>query len=341
MNTFGRSAALLAVAVFAAACTSGGGTPTVTRTVTQPGAAASGATVTSSTAAGSTPPASSTSSAPAKPATTVHVTSMESDGATYGVGMPIVLFFTPAPTDSSAFTKAVKVTVDGKPADGAWYWEQPTADEVQSHTYEAHYRLRNYWPAHSKVHVDIPIRGLSAGTGLVYSGKLTSLDFNVGAAHLSTINCDTKRMRVTSDAKFVRNIPVSCGAAKTPTFHGIKVVMQKGEQAPGSNTLRPAGAVRMRGPGYDEIVDWSVRITRSGEYIHAAPWNSEIGQMSTSNGCTNLFTADAQWFYRFAQIGDVAAYPVTDGPLMPNWDGFGDWNLSWPQWSQGGLLLNH
>lgn len=338
MTPFRRSATLLAVALLAAACTSGGGGATVTRTVTAPNAATSAATVPSSTAASSTAPTSST---PAKPAATVHVTSMESDGATYGVGMPIVLFFTPAPTDSSAFTKAVRVSVNGSRADGAWYWEQPTADEVQSHTYEAHYRLRNYWPAHSTVHVDIPIGGLSAGKGLVYSGKLTSLDFHIGAAHVSTINCDTKRMRITSDGKPVRTIPVSCGAARTPTFHGIKLVMQKGEQAPGGNALRPAGAVRMRGPGYDEIVDWSVRITRSGEYIHAAPWNSEIGRMSTSNGCTNLFTADAQWFYRFARVGDVAAYPVTDGPLMPIWDGFGDWNLSWPQWSQGGLLLNH
>ncbi|HKC29494.1 MAG TPA: L,D-transpeptidase, partial [Jatrophihabitans sp.] len=90
-----------------------------------------------------------------------------------------------------------------------------------------------------------------------------------------------------------------------------------------------------------EIVDWSVRITRSGEYIHAAPWNSNIGRMSTSNGCTNLFTADAKWFYGFAMVGDVANYPVTDGPLMPSWDGFGDWNLSWAQWSLGGLLVNH
>ena len=26
---------------------------------------------------------------------------------------------------------------------------------------------------------------------------------------------------------------------------------------------------------------------------------------------------------------------------MPSWDGFGDWNVQWPQWTRGGLLLNH
>lgn len=331
-------ATLLGLALLLGACTSSSAGPARTQTVT---VSPSGSAPTSdSTAPGtSTPPSSaSTSSGPTK---TVHVTALESDGATYGVGMPIVLYFTPAPTDSSAFTKAVKVTVNGQPANGAWYWEQPTADEVQSHTYEAHYRLPSYWPAHSRVHVDIPIGGLSAGAGLVYSDKLTSLDFSIGAKHVSVINAAAKQMRVMSDDKLVKTIPVSLGAARTPTYHGTKVVMQKGEDLPGTDKLRPDGAVRMRGPGYDEIVNWSVRITRSGEYIHAAPWNSQIGRQSTSNGCTNLFTSDAEWYYHWAQIGDVAIYPSTDGPLMPSWDGFGDWNVSWPLWARGGLLLNH
>src|SRR5438045_89499 len=162
------AAALLAAVTLLAACTSGSGGGTVTETVTPP-AANSSTSATASTAP-STEPASSTS--PSGPTTLVHVRSMESDGATYGVGMPIVLYFSPPPTDSRAFTKAVKVTVDGRPADGAWYWEQPTADEVQSQTYEAHYRMKDYWPAHSHIHVDIPIGGLSAGQGLAYSDKL-------------------------------------------------------------------------------------------------------------------------------------------------------------------------
>jgi lipoprotein-anchoring transpeptidase ErfK/SrfK len=233
------------------------------------------------------------------------------------------------------------VTVNGHQADGAWFWEQPTADEVHSGTIEAHYRMQNYWPGHSHIHVDIPIGGLSAGKNLVYENRLTSLDFHIGARHISTIYAGAHRMRVTSDGKLVKTLKVSLGAAKTPTYNGTKVVMQKGEDTPGTDKLRPAGAVRMRGPGYDEIVDWSVRITGSGEYIHAAPWNSKIGRQSTSNGCTNLFTDAAKWYYHFARIGDVAIYPDADGPRMPSWDGFGDWNVPWPQWQQGGLLLNH
>ena len=321
----------VAAAALAACSTSTSGAPV--RTVT--------ATPTSSGSGSASSSPSSATSSYSGPVSTVHVSSLESDGQTYGVGMPIVLLFSPAPTDSSAFTKAVTVTVNGQPAGGAWFWEQPTADEKKSNSIEAHYRPQHYWQADSSVHVDIPIGGLSAGRGLVFSDKLTSLDIKIGDAHVATVNATTLAMTVTANGNVVKTIPVSLGAAATPTYNGVKVVMQKGEDTPGTNTLRPSGAVRMVGPGYDEIVSWSVRVTRSGEYVHAAPWNSRIGQASTSNGCTNLSTADAQWYYNFAQIGDVVQYSGTTGTKMPSWDGFGDWNVPWGQWAQGGLLLNH
>jgi lipoprotein-anchoring transpeptidase ErfK/SrfK len=248
--------------------------------------------------------------------------------------MPIVLNFSPRPTDASAFVKAVRVTVNGKPADGAWYWEKPYADQPV----QAHYREPGYWPANSTIKVTLPIGGLSAGKGLVYGSALTSVTFRTGDAHISTVDGARERMIVRSNGKVVRTIPVSLGASKTPTYTGTKIVMQKGENAPGSSRLRPDGAVRMRGPGYDEIVDWSVRITADGEYVHAAPWNSRIGRTSTSNGCTNLSVANAKWFYGFAQLGDVVTYSHTGGtPMRPD-NGLGDWNVSWEQWRTGGLL---
>ena len=343
MADFRGVSALFAVAVLAAACTLGGPGRTVTRTVEAPQVSAPPTAGTSAaTTPTTTPTTPSTTPKPKPKPTTVQVTSMISDGGTYGVGMPIVLFFTPLPTDSSAFTRSVNVTVNGQPANGAWYWEQPTADEVNSHTVEAHYRLPNYWPAHAHIHVSIPIGGRSAGTNLVYSRGLTSLDFHIGAKHVSLVNGATEKMRVYSDGRLVRTVPVSLGEAAHPTFTGTKVVMQKGENVPGTNSLRPNGTVLMSGPGYtDDPVQWSVRITRSGEYVHSAPWNGEIGARSTSHGCTNLRPADGEWFYHFAEVGDVVTYTRTGGGPMPVWDGFGDWNMSWGQWQGGGLLLTH
>jgi lipoprotein-anchoring transpeptidase ErfK/SrfK len=308
------------------------------------------------TTASSAPATTPTTTAPAKPKKVVKVTSLESDGATYGVGMPIVLYFSPLPTDSTAFVNAVKVTVDGQPVDGAWYWEQPDRDEVRRGVIEAHFRPKTtapasspeaYWPADSQIHVDIPIKGLSAGStkknDLVYSGKLSSLDYSIGDAHISTVNANTNnlQMKVTSNGKLKRTIPVSLGAAATPTYRGTKVVMQKGEDNPKTGKLRPNGTVMMSGPGYtNDPVQWSVRITQSGEYVHSAPWNGEIGARSTSNGCTNLHPADGKWFYNFSRIGDVVTYPNAPGPTMRPDDGLGDWNIPWATWALGGKLRN-
>lgn len=331
-------AALSAAALALAGCASSDGGPEAPATVTTTANAAS------TPAGGSTSTATSSQSAPTKPkkpVKTVHVSSLEGDGETYGVGMPIILYFSPAPTDSTEFTKAVTVTVNGKPANGEWYWEQPLASQKKKDIIEAHYRTKRYWPKNATIQVKLPIKGLSAGKGLAYSGKLSSVTFRTGDAHITTVDGATETMTVTSNGKLVKKFKVSLGKAKTPTYNGTKIVMQKGEDAPGTDKRRPNGAVRMRGPGYDEIVDWSVRITMSGEYIHAAPWNSRIGQVSTSNGCTNMSVSDAKWYYNWARVGDVTIYSNTGGGPMPPLDGYGDWNLNWNVWKQGGLLLNH
>ena len=90
---------------------------------------------------------------------------------------------------------------------------------------------------------------------------------------------------------------------------------------------------------YDLMVPWSVRLTNSGEYAHAASWNGgNIGARSTSNGCTNLNVKDAEWFYKFSQLGDVLTYANTGGKPMPSWDGYGDWNVTWSAWVAGGAV---
>jgi lipoprotein-anchoring transpeptidase ErfK/SrfK len=254
----------------------------------------------------------------------VHVRFLESDGSTWGVGMPVIAYLSAKITDARAFAGATAVTVNGTPAQGAWYFEKSTI--YSGYPLEAHYRTQSYWPAHAKVHLDLSVKGRSAGTGLVFDNSLT-LDMSTGAANISRIDGHAERMIVTSDGKQVFSVPVSLGKASTPTFSGVKVVMEKDR------------VQRMTGPGYDLKVPWSVRITNSGEFIHSASWNGgNIGQRSTSHGCTNLTAADAKRFFSLAQIGDVAVYTKTGGPTMPSWDGYGDWNLPWSTWQAGGVL---
>ena len=278
----------------------------------------------SASASGSTTPSASATPTPTHSVTPaismIHVSSPEWDGETFGVGMPIILTFNKLPTNVKAFEAATTVTVNGTAVKGAWYWYNAGRPGI---AIDADFRTQSYWPGHATINLNAALKGVSAGTGLQFDSDFT-LALATGPSDISTVNASTLQMTVTRDGKLVRTLPVSLGEAEHPTESGVKVVEEKDNPE------------RMIGPGYNVLVPWSVRITNSGEFVHAAPWNSQIGQASTSHGCTNLTTADAEWFYNFANIGDVVIYPHTDGPVMPVWDGYGDWNVSWSQWVLGG-----
>ena len=137
----------------------------------------------------------------------VHVSSLESDGATYGVGMPIVVYFDQKITDASAFIKAATVTVNGADEDGAWYFE---VSARSGEVIEAHYRPQTYWPGHAKIHVGLPLAGLSAGAGLVYNDSLT-LDFSTGVANILTVDGNTHMLTVMSDGSLYGTYPGLAG----------------------------------------------------------------------------------------------------------------------------------
>jgi lipoprotein-anchoring transpeptidase ErfK/SrfK len=273
---------------------------------------------------GSSAPSSSASATPA--GKLVRVSSgVLSDGSQVGVGMPIILLLSRPIKDARAFSAATRVTVNGKPVAGAWYFERKYGDS--GHPVEADWRMRAPWPGHARIHFELKAKGKSAGTGLVFANNL-SLDFSTGAANVVTVNDATHRLTVVSDGRQWGSFPVSLGAPNTPTKRGTKVIMEKGN------------SICMSGPGYHECgIKYTQRLTYDGEYLHAAPWNTHniAAGVDSSNGCTNMYTGDAQKLYGFLEIGDLVKYPNASGPLMQMGDGYGDWNVPWPQWQTGGL----
>lgn len=267
---------------------------------------------------------SSASRSPVTRGKPVHVSLHNGDGDVRGVGMPIIAFFNVAPTDAKQFNAATKVTVNGSPVEGNWFFEK-TAHEGAA--LEGHWRPQTYWPGHAKIHMDLPVKGMSAGAGLTFDDSLT-LDMSTGVAYVGTVDATTLKMTVTADGAQFGVYPVSLGAKKTPTAHGIKVIMEKGLD------------IEMKGPGYDDPhVKYTQRLTYGGEYLHSAPWNvANIGHRSTSNGCTNLLPADAKKLYGTFKIGDVFVYPNANGPAMTLGAGYGDWNVDWATWQTGGAL---
>ena len=81
-----------------------------------------------------------------------------------------------------------------------------------------------------------------------------------------------------------------------------------------------------------------MRVTYSGEFVHAAPWSvANQGHANVSHGCTGMSTANADWLYHMTNVGDVVQYTGTDKPMTLT-NGYGDWNESFATYRQGSAL---
>jgi lipoprotein-anchoring transpeptidase ErfK/SrfK len=244
------------------------------------------------------------------------------------VGIPVIAFFSRKITDAAALQAATTLKINGAPVTGGrWYFE--ATDAAPGYPLEGDYRLQSYWPAHSSIFVDLPVRGMSAGANLIYDDSLTS-SFSIGASHIATVDNDTHKLTLLTDGQIEGVYPVSLGRIGTPTARGVKVIMEKGV------------SICMSGPGYRDCgVKYTQRLTYGGEYLHSAPWNIyRINKgINSSNGCTNLLPTDAAKLYGILEIGDVVKFPNANGPSMTMGAGYGDWNVPWARWLTGGDIL--
>lgn len=248
------------------------------------------------------------------------------DGETVGVGMPVVVQFDVPVTDQAAFEK--KMTVSSTPQQpGTWHWVSST---------EAHWRPKQYWKAGTEVTVDVDVNGVDAGKG-IYGQESRSVDFAVGDAHIYKVNAQTHQMKVFENGELTRTFPITTGKQGFTTRSGTKVIMEKYEsKRMNSETVGiPAGSAE----AYDiNNVQWAMRITSSGEFIHAAPWSvGSQGSANVSHGCTGMSTADAGRLYSMTRRGDVVEYTGTDRPMEPQ-NGWGDWNVSYADYRKGSAL---
>jgi lipoprotein-anchoring transpeptidase ErfK/SrfK len=92
--------------------------------------------------------------------------------------------------------------------------------------------------------------------------------------------------------------------------------------------------------GYRADVEYAVRISNNGEFVHAAPWSvAQQGRSNVSHGCINLSTANAAWFFGFARPGDPVEVKNSIGPALGRADGdIYDWTVPWSTWQAGSAL---
>jgi lipoprotein-anchoring transpeptidase ErfK/SrfK len=238
----------------------------------------------------------------------------------YGVGMPIILYFSHRITDKAAVERALQITTSN-PVVGSWYWDDP-CNMAPTCVY---FRPRDYWPSGTTISFTGHLNGVQGAPGMYGTHTLTQT-FEIGASLVAIGNTHTHRTQIYENGKLLYNWPISSGRPGDDTPDGSYLTIEK------------ENPVQMTGPGYSISVPWSVRFTFSGDYYHDAYWSvGEQGFQNVSHGCVNLSPADAETYYNLAVPGD----PITimGSPKGGTWDnGWTEWFLSWPQYLQGSAL---
>ncbi|MFJ2822631.1 L,D-transpeptidase [Streptomyces toxytricini] len=258
------------------------------------------------------------------------VTIVPGKGSTMGVGQPVSLVFDNPVKNKAEVEKRLKVTTSNN-TEGSWGWfkDYTGNDRVD-------WRPKDYWKSGTAVKVEMSLNGVDSGPGGGYFVRDYDTDFTIGKDRRLQVDLDSKKLDVVEDGQTVKSIPVSAGTpgGKKASWSGKMVLMTK------EGTIRMDSQTVGLGDSYDKMVDYSMRVTWSGMYIHAAPWNAgKFGRENASSGCVGMSDSDAKWLFGTAQVGDPVE--VTGGGSKGKADignGYGQWNLSWDEWKAKSAL---
>ena len=238
-----------------------------------------GLTVALTTLGAPSPAALAATASPIVGATVATV--LPATGSTVGVGHPIIVTFTGPVANRVNVERSIKV-VSPKNVTGQFEW---LSDDTVQFTPDT------FWPAHSQVKASV--------------GN-TPLDFNVGTSVVGVASISNHTFTVSIDGAVARKMPASMGKPKHPTPIGTFSVL--GKENPVIMDSRTIGIPLDDPEGYKLTVNYAVRITWGGVYVHSAPWSvAQQGVSNVSHGCINLSPDNAAWYYNQVGIGD----PVT------------------------------
>jgi lipoprotein-anchoring transpeptidase ErfK/SrfK len=260
-----------------------------------------------------------------KPKATLKTSISPLSGSVVGVGMPIIVRFNKPVSDRAAVEAGLVVT-SSKPAEGAWSWISDT---------EVHYRPQKYWPAHDKITVNVRLRGVQAAKK-VWSLENRTITFQTPASMVSVVDVARHTLTVRRNGKVLRVVPITSGKAGFLTRNGIKVVLEK-------HVLKVMDSATVGIPKGDPDyylldVPYALRVTWSGEFVHAAPWSTaNQGLANVSHGCVGMSLSNAIWLFNLSSVGDVIRVINSPRTLEPG-NGYTDWNVPWHTWLKGSAL---
>ncbi|WP_399932444.1 Ig-like domain-containing protein [Streptomyces kanamyceticus] len=259
------------------------------------------------------------------------VTLAPGKGTTVGIAQPLSITFDHPVRNKAEVEKQLKVTTsDGTTGSWGWIKNYDGKDRVD-------WRPKEYWKSGTKVKLDARLNGIDSGGGDWFVRDYAT-GFTVGKSQVVKANLDSKTATLVRDGKTVKSLPMSAGTpgGEKASWGGTSVLMSK----EGTINMRSETVGLSGSDSYNKMVDYSMRLTWSGMYAHAAPWNvSYFGNTNHSSGCVGMSTGDAGWLYREAQIGDPFEVTGSGSKGTPDpGNGYGEWNLSWSDWQAKSAL---
>jgi lipoprotein-anchoring transpeptidase ErfK/SrfK len=213
-----------------------------------------------------------------------------------GVAHPVVVTFAEPIADKRAAERAINIK--SVPAmSGKFEWLDN--DVVQ-------WVPDRYWPAHSTV--ALSVGGLKTelvtGPAVVGVANISEHTFTVSidgvdAGPPSELPAPHHRPHWGQPGVF----PASMGRAQYPTPVGTYTVLAKERDVvmDSSSVGIPIDAP----DGYLLDVDYAVRFTSRGLFVHSAPWAvNSLGYENVSHGCISLSPEDAEWYFDTVNVGD-------------------------------------
>ncbi|OAN42467.1 L,D-transpeptidase [Mycolicibacterium iranicum] len=219
---------------------------------------------------------------------------LPAEGTVVGVAHPLVITFDSPVVNRRAAEQALRVRSE-PPMAGTFDWVEANV---------AHWVPETFWPAHSTVKLTV--------------GDLPTRSFDIGPAVIGVANLSDHTFTVTIDGKPPSELPAphhrpfwgqngvfpaSMGRPEYPTPVGVYSVLAKERDVTmdSSSVGIPVDAP----DGYLLDVEYAVRFTQRGLFVHSAPWAvNQMGNENGSHGCIGLSTEDAEWYFNTVNVGD-------------------------------------
>ncbi|MGW5402468.1 L,D-transpeptidase [Streptomyces sp. NPDC003952] len=247
-------------------------------------------------------------------------------GKTVGTGQPVSLEFEKPVKDKAAVEKALTVTAS-TPTEGSWGWVTTPSGHDR-----LDWRPKDPW----KPGTDVTVKGTltTVDPGGAHFDRDLERTFKIGRDQQLTADLDTHRLIVERDGKVVKSIPMSGGQPVKGRQSRLGTYALKSREPKVHMTSASVG-----GPvDYDVTVNWGMRVTDTGAYIHEGVPEAQkyVGNTNHSAGCIGMTPADSKWLFDNTILGDLLtikgreAIKNVDGPG----NGYADWSITYEDWKK-------